>query len=179
MQSLTILKALSDESRLNIFRLLLERDAYIEVISERLKLAPSTVSFHLKKLVEAGLVSSKKDQYYTIYFAVPDFAEVSLKNLVLGAGVKLKEQDKVEEQYKEKVLKSFFKYGKLVKVPSQKMKREWVLNRVAENLATNKSYSPADLKELLAEIYPDPGLLMTEMTAAGLIQLNDGKYKRS
>lgn len=178
MQSLVILKALSDESRLSIFRLLLERDAYIEVISERLKLAPSTVSFHLKKLVDAGLVASKKDQYYTIYFAVPDFAEVSLKNLVLGARVKLKEQDKVEEQYKEKVLKSFFKYGKLVKVPSQKMKREWVLNRVAENLATNKSYSLADLKELLSEIYPDPGLLITEMTAAGMIQSTDGKFKR-
>ena len=129
--------------------------------------------------MEAGLVSSKKDQYYTIYFAVPDFAEVSLKNLVLGAGVKLKEQDKVEEQYKEKVLKSFFKYGKLIKIPSQKMKREWVLNRVAENLATNKTYSSAELKDMLMEIYPDPGLLVTEMTAANLIQLRDGKYKRT
>lgn len=178
MQSLTILKALSDESRLNIFRLLLERDAYIEVISERLKLAPSTISFHLKKLSDAGLVSSKKDQYYTIYFAVPELAEVSLKHLVLGAGIKLKEQDKVEEQYREKVLKSFFKYGKLTKIPSQKMKREWVLQRVAESVPSNKSFSPAELKELLTEIYSDPGILVTEMTAAGVLQLEAGKYSR-
>lgn len=178
MQSLNILKALSDESRINIFRLLLERDAYIEVISERLKLAPSTVSFHLKKLVEAGLVSSKKDQYYTIYSAVSDFAEMTLKELVLEAGVKLKEQDKVEEQYKDKVLKSFFKYGKLIKIPSQKMKREWVLARVSESLATNKFYTQLELKGLLAEIYPDPGLLITEMTSGGLIKLQDGKYRK-
>ncbi|WP_413587323.1 metalloregulator ArsR/SmtB family transcription factor [Bdellovibrio sp. HCB274] len=179
MKSLVLLKALSDESRINIFRLLLERDAYIEVISERLKLAPSTVSFHLKKLVEAGLVSSKKDQYYTIYSAVSDFAEMTLKDLVLEAGVKLKEQDKVEEQYKDKVLKSFFKYGKLTKIPSQKMKREWVLARVSENLAANKSYTPPELKDLLAEIYPDPGLLITELSALGFIKSQDGKYKRS
>lgn len=178
MKSLIVLKALSDESRINIFRLLLERDAYIEVISERLKLAPSTVSFHLKKLVEAGLASSKKDQYYTIYSAVSDLADMSLKDLVLEADVKLKEQDKVEGQYREKVLKSFFKYGKLRKIPSQKMKREWVLERVAESLSTNKAYTMADLKELLSEIYSDPGLLVTEMTASGTIKHNDGKYRR-
>ncbi len=179
MKSLVLLKALSDESRINIFRLLLERDAYIEVISERLKLAPSTVSFHLKKLVEAGLVSSRKDQYYTIYSAVSDFAEMTLKDLVLEAGVKLKEQDKVEEQYKDKVLKSFFKYGKLTKIPSQKMKREWVLARVAESLSEKKSYALPELKELLAEIYSDPGLLITEMTGAGLIVSHHGKYQRA
>jgi DNA-binding transcriptional ArsR family regulator len=179
MKSLVLLKALSDESRINIFRLLLERDAYIEVISERLKLSPSTVSFHLKKLVEAGLVTSKKDQYYTIYSAVSDFAEMTLKDLVLEAGVKLKEQDKVEEQYKDKVLKSFFKYGKLTKIPSQKMKREWVLARVSENLATGKSYALVELKTLLAEIYSDPGLLITEMTNGGLIKLQDGKYRKT
>lgn len=179
MKSLTVLKALSDESRINIFRLLLERDAYIEVISERLKLAPSTVSFHLKKLVEAGLASSKKDQYYTIYSAVSDLADMSLKDLVLDAGIKLGEQDKIEGQYREKILRSFFKYGKLIKIPSQKMKREWVLQRVAESLSTNKAYTMADLKEVLAEIYTDPGLLITEMTASGAIKHNDGKYKRS
>ncbi|MEK2690585.1 metalloregulator ArsR/SmtB family transcription factor [Bdellovibrio sp. GT3] len=179
MKSLILLKALADESRINIFRLLLERDAYIEVISERLKLAPSTVSFHLKKLVEAGLVSSKKDQYYTIYSAVSNFAEMTLKDLVLEAGVKLKEQDKVEEQYKDKVLKSFFKYGKLTKIPSQKMKREWVLDRVAESLAPNRGYTLIELKELLTEIYPDPGILVTEMTTAGLIEVQNHKYKRT
>lgn len=178
MKSLVVLKALSDESRINIFRLLLERDAYIEVISERLKLAPSTVSFHLKKLVEAGLASSKKDQYYTIYSAVSDLADMSLKSLVLDADVKLKEQDKVEEQFREKVLKSFFKYGKLTKIPSQKMKRAWVLERVAESLSLGKNYSPTELKVLLSEIYSDPGLLISEMTAVGVIKLNEGKYKR-
>jgi ArsR family transcriptional regulator len=178
MKSLVVLKALSDESRINIFRLLLERDAYVEVISERLKLAPSTVSFHLKKLVEAGLASSKKDQYYTIYSAVSALADMSVKDLVLDVDVKLKEQDKVEEQYREKALKSFFKYGKLLKIPSQKMKREWALERVAESLSANKTYTMLDLKELLSEIYTDPGLLIKEMTASGAIQHNNGKFRR-
>lgn len=171
MKNLMILKALSDESRLSIFRLLLEKDTYSEVIAERLKLAPSTVSFHLKKLSEAGLISSVRDQYYTIYSAKPEVAEMTLKALVLDAGVRLKEQDKVEDLFKEKVLKSFFKYGKLVKIPAQKMKREWVLERVAQSFQKNKSYTAAEAQGLLAEIYSDPGLLVKELKTSGLIKI--------
>lgn len=178
MVPLVLLKALSDESRLAIFRLLLERDAYSEVISERLKLAPSTVSFHLKKLSDAGLVTSSRDQYYTIYSAVPKLAEMSLKDLVMNSGVKIQEQDKIEEQYKEKVLKSFFKYGKLVKIPSQKMKREWVMERVANSFQHGKNYSQKSAEELLSEIYTEPGLLLKEMLATGALKASEGGVKR-
>lgn len=172
MKSLTILKALSDESRLSIFRLLLEKDTYSEVISERLKLAPSTVSFHLKKLSEAGLITSVRDQYYTIYSAKPELAEMTLKRLVLEAGVQLKEQDKEEDLFKEKTLKSFFKYGKLVKIPTQKMKREWVLQKVAQSFEKNKSYTPNEAQSVLAEMYAaDPGLLLKELKIHGLIKV--------
>jgi DNA-binding transcriptional ArsR family regulator len=178
MQSLVVLKALSDESRLGIFRLLLERDAYSEVIAERLKLAPSTVSFHLKKLMEAGLITSVRDQYYTIYSAVPKVADMSLKSLVLGADVKLAEQDEVEEKYKDKALKSFFKYGKLVKIPSQKMKREWVLQRVAESFQAAKAYSSLEAEDILSEIFEDSGLLLKELKAGGYLKLVEGKFRR-
>lgn len=178
MKSLVILKALSDESRLGIFRLLLERAAYSEVIAERLKLAPSTVSFHLKKLAEAGLITSVRDQYYTIYSAVPKVADMSLKELVLDADVKLAEQDEVEEKYKDKTLKSFFKYGKLVKIPSQKMKREWVLERVAESFQGSKTYSASEAQDILSEIFADSGLLLKELKAGGFLKFADGKFRR-
>lgn len=66
---------------MEIFKLLLDRDAYIEVISERLKLSPSTVSFHMKKLYDARLVTSRREQYYTIYSAVPSIAELRIKDI--------------------------------------------------------------------------------------------------
>lgn len=171
MNVLGILKALADESRLSIYQLLIERSAYIEVISERLKLAPSTVSFHLKKLSEMGLVTSYRDQYYTIYSAKTDFLEMSVRNMLSQAKSDFKTQDKEEQQFKEKTLKSFFKYGKLAKLPAQKKKREWVLEKVSHNFDGKKTYSLEKAQEILAEIYPDPGLLLKELQMAGHLQL--------
>lgn len=179
MKSLLIFKALSDESRLAIFRLLLEREAYSEVIAERLKLAPSTVSFHLKKLTEAGLITSFRDQYYTIFIAAPEVADMSLKALALKASLNKEEQDQVELKYQAKVLKSFFKYGKLIKIPAQKMKRELVLRRVIESFNPHKTYSFSEAEDLLSEIYNDPSLLLKELKAHGLLKSVDGKLRRS
>ena len=178
MQSLAILKALGDESRLGIFRLLLEREAHSEVIAERLKLAPSTVSFHLKKLTAAGLVSARRDQYYTFYEAIPKIAKLSLKDLVLEAGIKIQEQDRSEVEYKTKVLKSFFKYGRLIKIPTQKMKRQWVMEKVAESLQANKSYSISDAEVILSEIFEDTAAVIKELQVFGFVDLSHGKIKR-
>ena len=54
-QSIAILKALADQSRLAIVNSLLERSQYVEEIAKRHGLAASTVSFHLRKLEQAGL----------------------------------------------------------------------------------------------------------------------------
>lgn len=178
MKAILILKALADESRLEIFKLLLDRDAYIEVISERLKLSPSTVSFHVKKLCDAGLVTSRREQYYTMYSAVPSIAELRIKDMILGFASTLHEQDKVELVYKEKVLKSFFKYGRLVKIPVQKKKRQWVMERIANNFLPNKNYSATTATKLLSEIYEDTGLLLKELQVCGYLDFDNGVIKR-
>ena len=54
------LAALAQETRLAIFRLLIEHAPHgltPGAISVRLKLAPATLSFHLKELVNAGLLT--------------------------------------------------------------------------------------------------------------------------
>lgn len=67
-----ILAALGHESRLSIFRLLVE--AGIEgvnagVISEQLGLAPATLSFHLAHLSRVGLIRGKRESRYINYSA--------------------------------------------------------------------------------------------------------------
>lgn len=179
MKSLLVFKALADESRLAIYQLLLEREAYSEVLAERLKLAPSTVSFHLKKLSDAGLVTSFRDQYYTVFRADKKFADSTLKSLAWRAEVNTQAHDQVEQRYQERTLKSFFKYGKLVKIPAQKMKRDLVLARVVESFQPKRDYSPQETESLLGEIFSDARILLKELKSAGLLEMNEGFIRRA
>ncbi len=54
------LKALADKSRILMVNALLEKPHCAEELAERLRLAPSTISFHLRRLEEAGLVTKSK-----------------------------------------------------------------------------------------------------------------------
>jgi DNA-binding transcriptional ArsR family regulator len=70
-QAITILSALAQESRLAIYRLLIEHapeGLAASAIAEKLGLANATLSFHLKELSHAGLVSSRQDGRF-IYYA--------------------------------------------------------------------------------------------------------------
>lgn len=66
------LSALAQESRLSIFRMLMEEgDAGLSagVISERLNIPPATLSFHLSQLSGARLLESHKEGRSVIYKA--------------------------------------------------------------------------------------------------------------
>ena len=69
---LAALSALAQESRLAVFRLLVEHAPQglpAGTIAERLSLAPATLSFHLKELAHAGLVAARQDGRFIWYRA--------------------------------------------------------------------------------------------------------------
>ncbi|MBU6468405.1 MAG: helix-turn-helix transcriptional regulator [Betaproteobacteria bacterium] len=66
------LTSLAQESRLEIFRLLVKagpKGVSAGKISELCKIPPSTLSFHLKELLIGGLVSSRQEGRFVIYYA--------------------------------------------------------------------------------------------------------------
>lgn len=74
----TALGALAQETRLSIFRLLVEagpEGVAAGRIAETLNVPGATLSFHLKELVRAGLVSSRQEKQF-IYYAV-DFERMA------------------------------------------------------------------------------------------------------
>lgn len=71
-QAIAALAALAQESRLAIFRLLVRTGPagmIASKISEELGIAPSSLSFHLKELSHAGLVSGRQAGRFVIYAA--------------------------------------------------------------------------------------------------------------
>ena len=73
-----IFAALAQESRLGLFRLLVQagpEGLAAGAIAEKLGLPPSTLSFHLKELLHAGVVQSRQAGRYIYYSA--DFAAMT------------------------------------------------------------------------------------------------------
>ena len=76
-QTIEALSALAQETRLTIFRALVRAHSPDEgrgglaagEISERLGVAPATLSFHLKELTHAGLLTSRREGRSIIYKA--------------------------------------------------------------------------------------------------------------
>jgi ArsR family transcriptional regulator, arsenate/arsenite/antimonite-responsive transcriptional repressor len=70
--ALTALAALSQETRLAVYRLLVEHAPEgmpAGEIAEELEVAPASLSFHLKELSHAGLVSTRQDGRFIWYRA--------------------------------------------------------------------------------------------------------------
>ncbi len=69
-QAVDALAALANESRLSIYRLLVEAGPQGRAagrIAEELELPPATLSFHLAHLARTGLVKSRQDGRFVIY----------------------------------------------------------------------------------------------------------------
>jgi DNA-binding transcriptional ArsR family regulator len=78
-------RALGDESRLRILRLLRERDWYLTEIAKRLDLSKPTIKHHLAQLRAAGLVTLTEEgglSYYSLRRERLDDASIELRRFL-------------------------------------------------------------------------------------------------
>ena len=67
-----LLKAIADETRLELVNLLLHRNYCVGVLARRLELSEAAVSQHLKILREAGFLTGEKHGYFMHYHVNKD-----------------------------------------------------------------------------------------------------------
>lgn len=175
-ESVDIIKSLADSSRLLILNALLEKSQCLEELAERLNLAASTVSFHLKKLETAGLVSKEKHQYYVIFSVNREVLSISLRDLVTIGDIEKAVQEERLEQYRQKILKTFFRKGKLQQIPVQRKKRYIILQEFARKFAKGRKYSEVEVNEIITKIYNDYCLIRREMIEEQLLKREGQTY---
>lgn len=177
-QSIAIMKALADQSRLAIVNSLLERSQYVEEIAKRHDLAPSTVSFHLRKLEQAGLVSSSKEQYYVVFRTNDEIFNTTLREIVSAHPAGKELQDGRMEEYRRKVLETFFKHGRLEKLPAQRKKRLIVLEQFALRFESGRRYDEQDVTGLITPVFDDYCTIRRLLVDEGMVRRDGACYWR-
>lgn len=176
MEVIRLFKCLSDKSRLNILKTLVVEDMYVELLAERLSLSPPTISFHLKKLAEAGAVRSYKNQYYTMYSICKEVFSVRMIDLICEESDEIILQDQREAEYRKRIIDSFFEYGKLKSIPTQQKKRRIILEYIASSFSTDHIYSEREVNLIIADYYDDFCTIRRDMIAEKIMARNKDGY---
>jgi ArsR family transcriptional regulator len=173
-----LFKALGHPVRLLILNLARVGPRHGEELAAILGLNQATVSHHLSKLAEVGLVESRKSQYYQIYSLAGDALGKRLADIVLLPQPGLTARVE-EDAYKAKVLRAFFRQGRLTRIPAQLKKRQIVLRRLVQEFEPNRNYSERDVNQILVEFHDDVATLRREMIGQHLMERERGVYRRT
>ena len=176
--AMKLFKCLSDMSRLRIVQSLSQGEMYTELLAERLDLTPSTVSFHMKKLEEAGLTVSRKEQYYTVYSLNRAVLEKTLYDVAVSEPEQMDEQQKREEEYRRKVIKAFFEYGKLRSIPVQRKKKIICYEQIAAHFEPGKVYEEKEVNEIILAVHEDYCTIRRDMISEGIFRREGNRYIR-
>ena len=176
--AMKLFKCLSDMSRLRIVQSLNQEDMYTELLAERLDLTPSTVSFHMKKLEDAGLIVSRKEQYYTVYSLNREVLEKTLYDLTVSEAEQMDEQQKREEQYRRKVISAFFEYGKLRSIPVQRKKKLICYEQIATLFEPGRVYEEKEINEIILPVHEDYCTIRRDMISEGIFRREGSRYTR-
>lgn len=170
-----VLKALADASRLQVVNALLERPHCAEELAERLGRAPSTISFHLRKLDEAGLVTKRKTQYYLVYALRGDLLRLTLKELVALPSAGDGPARRREERFRSQVMRAFFRGGVLVQMPKQWRKRRVVLEQFLSRFEVGRRYREQEVNAIIQALYPDHCTIRRMLVDEGYMA-RDGQF---
>ena len=168
-EAISLFKCLADKSRLQILKSLAMEDMYVERLAERLGISAPTVSFHLKKLADAGAVTSYKSQYYMMYSLNKDIFETSMLEIIREKSDEAEIQAQRDAEYRKKVIDAFFEYGKLKSIPSQRKKERIVLEVIADAFEYDRIYTEREVNIIIADFFDDFCTIRRDMISENLL----------
>lgn len=172
-------KTLADETRLRIVGLLASREYSVEELAATLGVKDPTVSHHLAKLKELGLVQMRVEGN-THYYALDAEALRGLSKQVLTPEVIASVADDLsEDAYERKVVRTFMVEGRLTEIPAHRKKREVILRWLVNHFDKGRKYPEAQVNAIIKKYHEDYATLRREFIMTKLMDRKDGYYWRT
>jgi predicted transcriptional regulator len=174
-EAVDFFKALADANRLKIVGLLAQQPYSVEELAALLNLKPSTVSHHLAKLAQVGLVSAKTESYYNVYQLDEKALQRKSKNLFSQENLAASIEDVDTNAYDHKVIADYSrKDGSLKTIPAQRKKLEAVLRHIVRAFEPDKRYTEKQVNEILKKYHEDTASLRRELVGYKLMNREGG-----
>ncbi|WP_066319047.1 metalloregulator ArsR/SmtB family transcription factor [Bacillus sp. FJAT-29814] len=172
-------KALGDLNRIRIIGLLKQGPLHGQAIAGKLGLKPPTITHHIAKLREVGLIKERRDKN-TIYFSLNTKAlEMGAKSILnIGSGGGEEMEMAVTAEERESIIKNFFtKEGKLKNYPAQRKKKLVVLEHMLKGLELGRVYSEKEINEYLKQFHEDYATLRRELIMCQFMYRENNQYE--
>lgn len=172
-------KALGDLTRIRIIALLQQGPLHGQAIAGKLGLKPPTITHHIAKLREVGLIKEKRDKN-TIYFSLnTKILESSAKAiLTVGTGGEARMEMEVSLEERASIINNFFtKDGKLKNYPAQRKKKLVVLAHMAKGLEFGRVYQEKEINEYLKQYHEDYATLRRELIMCQYMYRENNQYE--
>ena len=172
---LAFFKALSDANRLRIVALLSDQDLTVGELAEMLDLSSATISHHLSRLSDVGLVSARAEGYYNIYELDVDALNGMAKRILSEESLSSVAADVDVDAYDRKVLETFMSpEGRLLQFPAQQKKEEAVLRYIARAFGPGRRYGEKEVNEILSRFHEDTARLRRNLVVFGFMDREGG-----
>jgi biotin operon repressor len=172
-------KALGDLTRLRIIALLQQGPLHGQAIAGKLGLKAPTITHHMAKLREIGLIKERRDKN-TIYFSLnTKILEMNAKAiLTVGTGGEANMEMSVTAEERASIISNFFtKDGKLKNYPAQRKKKLVVLEHMVKGLKFGKVYQEKEINEFLKQFHEDYATLRRELIMCQFMYRENNQYE--
>ncbi len=173
-----LLKVIADESRLRILGLLAEKPLVGKDIATRLDLTPPTVSHHMRKLVDAGIVTATSDAQKRRYALNGDLLRAMRRTPLESPDQEpVDGQQDEEAAFRAKVIRTFFDGDRLRSIPAHRKQRVVVLQKLLERFDPSRTYPETEVNDLLRKAHDDVASLRRELVDYGFMTRERGIYQ--
>jgi predicted transcriptional regulator len=179
---LRALKTLADLSRLRILGALAIQERTVEELADLLELKAPTVSHHLARLRDLGLIETRAEGVTRWNRLNQAGIEQLAKLLAAPEVVATAAADVEETTWERKVLRDFLDESdppRLREIPAQRKKRQVILRWLADQFAWDRDYSEKEINAILKRRHDDTATLRRELIGERLMARDSGRYWRS
>ncbi|MDC7767108.1 metalloregulator ArsR/SmtB family transcription factor [Priestia aryabhattai] len=172
-------KAVGDPTRIRIISLLKKGPLHGQAIAYKLGLQPPTITHHISKLRDVGLVYQRRQGNIIYFYLDSERLEYNSKAILNIREESMENQDsKINNQDKLSIVKNFINSdGTLKQIPSQRKKKNVILAYLIRDLHQGKTYKERDLNEYIKNYHEDYATIRRELIMQHFMYRQNGEYE--